>query len=107
MTNSTRKPNKTSTTTRNLKTSVSPNATPGQKIKAPKKSATKTDLIFSLLRKPGGATIDELTEVAGWQPHSVRGFLSGTVKKKLGLSLLTELDPEKVRRYRITDGSAN
>ena len=40
-------------------------------------------------------------EVTGWQAHSVRGFLSGTVKKKLGLPLVSDTGKDGVRRYRI------
>ena len=46
-----------------------------------------------------------LMEATGWQPHSVRGFLSATVKKKLGLSLVSETSKDGVRRYRIDAGA--
>ena len=45
---------------------------------------TKSDTLLKLLNSKRGATIVQLQEASGWQSHSVRGFLSGTVKKKLG-----------------------
>ncbi len=63
-------------------------------------STSKQDAILALLRKPGGAGITSLVKATNWQPHSIRGFLSGVVRKKLGLSLRSEkLKGE--RRYRI------
>ncbi|QIG46784.1 DUF3489 domain-containing protein [Nordella sp. HKS 07] len=64
-------------------------------------SLTKTDGLLKLLARPGGATIDELAKAAGWQLHSVRGFLAGHVRKKLGLSLSSEKAPGSDRRYSI------
>src|SRR6476646_1881144 len=48
---------------------------------------SKHDQILGLLRRKQGASLDEIQEVSGWQAHSVRGFLAGTVKKRLGLKL--------------------
>jgi Protein of unknown function (DUF3489) len=55
-----------------------------------------------MLRAPGGTTIEAMVHVAKWQPHSVRGFLAGVVRKKLGLSLVSA-DGENGRVYRIAD----
>jgi hypothetical protein len=62
---------------------------------------TKQERVLSLLSQPNGASIAEMMQATDWQQHSVRGFLAGTVKKKLGFSL-TSLKPNGgVRRYRI------
>jgi hypothetical protein len=61
---------------------------------------SKQDQIVALLRQPGGATLDGLVKATGWQKHSVRGFLAGTVRKKLKLPLLS-LKIEGIRTYRI------
>jgi hypothetical protein len=61
---------------------------------------SKQDQIVTLLRQPGGATLDVLVKATGWQKHSVRGFLAGTVRKKLKLPLLSE-KIDGIRTYRI------
>lgn len=61
---------------------------------------TKSDAVIALLSRPRGATLDEMMKATGWQSHSVRGFLAGTVKKKLGRSIDSEVG-EKGRVYRI------
>lgn len=66
-------------------------------------SETKAEIVLKKLRLAKGATLDQLTEATGWQAHSVRGFLSGTVKKKLGHALTSEIGKDGVRRYRIDD----
>jgi Protein of unknown function (DUF3489) len=63
---------------------------------------TKQQTCLDLLSRQEGATIEELQAATGWQQHSVRGFLAGAVKKKLGLSLLSEKSDAGPRRYRIS-----
>jgi len=67
------------------------------------KAKTKAELILGKLRSPKGATLTDLMEATGWQAHSVRGFMSGTCKKKLGLNVVSELSDDGARRYRIGD----
>jgi hypothetical protein len=64
------------------------------------KSNSKQDRILALLQRPKGATLDVLVKETQWQKHSVRGFLAGTVRKKLRLPLLSE-KIEGIRTYRI------
>ena len=66
-----------------------------------RRKATKQQICIDLLRRPNGASIEELQEVTGWQPHSVRGFLAGAVKKKLGLAVVSEKPDDGPRRYRV------
>jgi hypothetical protein len=61
---------------------------------------SKQDRVIALLRQARGATLDILVKATGWQKHSVRGFLAGTVRKKLKLPLLSE-KIDGIRTYRI------
>jgi Protein of unknown function (DUF3489) len=64
---------------------------------------TKQQTCLDLLSRREGATIEELQAATGWQQHSVRGFLAGAVRKKLGLTLLSEKPDAGPRRYRISN----
>lgn len=64
---------------------------------------TKHDTVIKLLRGNNGATIAAIAAVTSWQAHSIRGFLAGTVRKKLGLTLTSEKH-EGERRYRVVNG---
>jgi hypothetical protein len=57
-------------------------------------SKSKQDIVIDLLRRDDGASIDELVAATGWQKHSVRGLISGCLKKKLGLNVVTEKTAE-------------
>jgi Protein of unknown function (DUF3489) len=63
---------------------------------------TKHARIVAMLRKPAGATIAAMMALTDWQQHSVRGFLAGVVRKKLGLKLVSE-QTVKGRVYCIKD----
>jgi Protein of unknown function (DUF3489) len=69
-------------------------------------SHTKHARIIAMLRTPAGATIASLVTLTEWQQHSVRGFLAGVVRKKLGLNLVSE-QTDKGRIYRIQVGNAS
>src|SRR5213595_3087398 len=67
---------------------------------------TKHARILAMLRTPAGATIAAIMTATEWQQHSVRGFLAGVVRKKLGLNLVSE-STDKGRVYRIKDSKAS
>ena len=62
---------------------------------------TKQDLVIQMLRRHPGVSIEDIIAKTGWQPHSVRGFFSGVVRKKLKLPLVSDLGKDGVRRYHI------
>lgn len=66
---------------------------------------SKQDNVIALLRRPEGASLDALVKATGWQKHSVRGFLAGTVRKKLKLPLVSE-KVDHIRTYRIGKAKA-
>jgi len=83
-------------------------ATPAKKApKSPNKAektcknraGSKTAQIVELLKRPGGATMQEIMKATEWQPHSVRGFVSGTLGKKMGLSVESAKTESGERTY--------
>jgi hypothetical protein len=70
-------------------------------VKTTSARSTKTGKALALLRRPKGVSVAELGKATGWQAHSVRGFMSGTLKKRKGLEIVSENDEKGVRRYRI------
>src|ERR1700722_18373963 len=82
-------------------------ATPGKKAPKAAKKATgaregsKTNTILDMLKRPGGVTAKELMKATGWHPHSVRGFLSGTIGKKMGLTVTSVKGEDGERTYSI------
>jgi hypothetical protein len=82
-------------------------ATPAKKApKSAKKAAgardgSKTATILEMLKRPGGATARELLKATGWQPHSLRGFVSGTLGKKMGLAVESTKGEDGERSYSV------
>ena len=74
--------------------------------KQTERTETKQARILAMLRAPSGVTIDAMMHATGWQQHSVRGFLAGVVRKKLGFNLVSAAT-EGGRFYRITDRTAS
>ena len=64
------------------------------------KRPSKQDEVIAMLRRPEGATVDEVARATGWQHHTVRGVFSGTLKRKLGLTLASAKE-ERGRVYRV------
>ena len=70
----------------------------------PAKSQSKQSQIIELLNKKGGTTIEEMMVLTGWQAHTVRGIISGTVKKRLGLNVVSIVSGTNgTRTYRIAE----
>ena len=61
---------------------------------------SKTARILDLLKRPGGVTLKELMKATGWQAHSVRGFISGTVVKKMKIPVESSARADGERVYR-------
>ncbi|MGS4947614.1 DUF3489 domain-containing protein [Meridianimarinicoccus sp. RP-17] len=81
---------------------ASAEADPAPKARTPRKG-TKQAKLIEMLRAEGGATIDEIVAATGWQAHTVRGAMSGALKKKLGLTVTSEKVEGRGRCYRIED----
>jgi hypothetical protein len=65
------------------------------------RDGSKSAKILDLLKRPGGATTKELLKTTGWQAHSLRGFLSGTVGRKMGLTVTSTKGEDGERRYSV------
>ena len=73
---------------------VNPNAAP---------ATSKQARVIALLRTTSGGSIEQLTKLTGWQPHTVRGTISSVLRKRLGLTVSSEVLPSGVRAYRIVE----
>ena len=67
------------------------------------RQGTKQAVLIDLLRRKNGATIDEIVEAIGWQPHSIRGAISGTLRKKLKLTVESGIIEDRGRVYSIAE----
>lgn len=82
-------------------------ASPAKKAPKGKKKATaardgsKTAKVLDLLKRSDGASLKELMKATGWQAHSVRGFLSGTIRKKMGLTVVSTKGEDGERSYSV------
>jgi hypothetical protein len=83
------------------KASPAKKAPKGAKKAAGARDGSKTAKVLDLLKRPGGVTAKELMKATDWQPHSVRGFLSGTVGKKMGLTVTSTKGEDGERTYSV------
>jgi hypothetical protein len=83
---------------------VTVSAAPGTAAKT--RAGTKNAQVVAMLRDRAGTTIAVIMAATGWQQHSVRGFLAGVVRKRLGLNLVSE-SSESGRVYRIIDDATS
>jgi hypothetical protein len=67
----------------------------------PARGGTKKAVILDLLKRPEGASLEEMMRATEWAPHSVRGFLSGAIRKKMGLLLASTKTEQGERRYKL------
>ena len=69
-----------------------------------RRAGTKQEAVIAMLQSEGGATIDEIVEATNWAGHTTRGFLSGALKKKLGLTITSQKVEGRGRAYMIAEG---
>ena len=89
------------------KAAAKPTAKPAKKGKAAKKPASaregsKKAEVLELLRRKGGCTLAEIMKTTDWQAHTVRGFISGTLGKKMGLTVASTKSDSGERTYSVT-----
>lgn len=78
-----------------------PEPEPGVAIPSAPRAGTKQARLVEMLSAPDGVTIAEISEATGWQAHTVRGTISGTLRKKLGLTVVFERTADRGRVYRL------
>jgi hypothetical protein len=75
-------------------------STPGHTPK--QREGTKQATLIELLKRPEGVSLAEMVQATGWQQHTVRGAMAGALKKKLGLTIVSDKTDGQERKYRIT-----
>ncbi len=97
---------KASTSTRGKRTTkrtTAKNAKGAAKTASTPRAASKQAKLIEMLKRPEGATIDEIVNALTWQSHTVRGAMSGALKKKLGLEIESEKVDGRGRVYRLAE----
>ena len=88
---------------------VAPKKSKAAKESKPKEAApvaregSKKSIVLELLKRPDGATLQDLMSATNWMAHSVRGFISGALGKKMGITVESIKTPEGARSYRIAN----
>jgi hypothetical protein len=65
------------------------------------RTETKQAKVIAMLKRPAGATVEQIIKATDWQPHTVRGFFAGALKKRLGIEVTSAATEEGKRVYRI------
>lgn len=68
-----------------------------------RKLLSKSETILQALKRKRGASLNELCKITGWKTHSIRGHISGTLRKKKKLNISSDLTKSGVRRYRLIE----
>lgn len=68
------------------------------------RETSKQANVINMLKRAEGATIEQICQATGWQPHTVRGAMAGALKKKLGLDIQSSKESDGARTYRIASG---
>src|SRR5260370_25008653 len=87
------------------KASPAKKAPKGRKKATSAREGSKTAKVVDLLKRPNGATLKELMKATGWQAHSVRGFISGTLSKKMKLAVKSTKSEDGERTYSVKASS--
>lgn len=82
-------------------TPTNPGAKAGKRARTHTRPGSKTAKILHLLKRSGGATLKDLMKATDWQAHSVRGFLSGALRKRMGVTITSSKSESGERRYTV------
>jgi hypothetical protein len=63
------------------------------------KPETKQNIVLAMLRRANGASVAEIVKATDWQPHSVRGFFAGALKRRLKIDVVSDKGEDGIRRY--------
>lgn len=102
MTTSVKSPTRKYSGVSNLRKAFQEPATSSNAIQSDSTTPTKAEQLIALLRRPEGASIAQMGAAVGWLPHSVRGFMAGTLKKRHGITVASAKEGSE-RIYRICD----
>ena len=100
---STRPARKTPTPASKRSTAAKPRTRKAAIVTPPAPTGTKQSQLLAMLRSPAGGTIAQMTALTGWQPHTVRGTISGVLRKRLQLNVVLD---SGTRIYRIVEATS-
>jgi hypothetical protein len=92
-----------SATKKQTKEKIASKKVPNEQEAPAPRATSKKAIVLDLLRRPKGATMAEIAQATGWQNHSIRGFISGNLTKKMGLTVESAKNDSGERTYRIAE----